>query len=779
MPSMIGQPVRRKEDQRLLTGQGCFADDVNMPDQVYAAMVRSPYAHARIRSIDGTAALDGGALAVLTGADCRADGLGPVPNNPLVSSPPDIRIDNRDGSETYLAKQQALPEDKARFVGEAVAVVIAETRDLAKDLAELVAVDYEALDPVSDTVAAAADGAPVLWDDLGRNVCIDGDVGDLAGTEAAVAGAHHVVRLSTTVSRVSGVPMEPRAALGIYDAETGRYTLHTTAGGAQAYRASLAQMFGVDQENVRVVLRDVGGSFGPRIALYAECPLVMWAARRVGRPVKWTSDRTETMLTDCQARDLVVDARLAVDADGRIQALATSNLSNLGAYPYSFIPLIKGVEIMPVTYALPVASARARAVMSNTPPTYPYRSAGRPEVVYAMERMIDMAARDLAIDRAEMRRRNMITQDALPFDNKLGMTYDSGDFPANLDIAVEAADWAGFEARRRAARERGRYRGIGMASYIDLSTGAPIEHTEIEVRPDGTVDVVIGTMASGQGHETSFGQMVSELLGAPYEAIHVRYGDTDVAPIGGGTHSGRSMRMGAIVITEATNKIIDKGKRIAAQVLEAAVADIAYGEGMFTVVGTDRSIGLFDVASAAAERDDLDDDIAGRLAADGEVMLRKAVFGTGCHVCEVEIDIETGVVQVVNYVAVDDVGRAINPLLIDGQTHGSVAQGLGQALMEACSYDPGTGQMRAATFLDYAMPRADNMPPFTTALTEVPEPSNPLGIKPGSEGGTAVSPAVIANAIVDALAELGVRHIELPATPERVWRAVREAERKN
>ena len=775
MPSMIGQPVRRTEDLRLLTGGGCFADDVNVPGQVYAVMVRSPHAHARIRSIDGEPALAAGALAVLTGADCREDGLGHVPNNPLVSSPPDIRIDNRDGSEIYLAKQPALPEDKARYVGEAVAVVVAETRDQAKDAAELVMVDYEPLDPVSDTVAAAAADAPVVWDELGGNVCIDGDVGDLPGTAAAVAGAHHVVRLATTVSRVTGVPMEPRAALGIHEPETGRYTLHTTAGGAQAYRASLAEMFGVDPELVRVVLRDVGGSFGPRIALYAECPLVLWAARRIGRPVKWTADRTETMLTDCQARDLVVEASLAVAADGRILALETSNLSNLGAYPYSFIPLIKGVEIMPVTYALPVAAARARAVMSNTPPTYPYRSAGRPEVVYAMERMIDMAARDLGIDPVEMRRRNMITADALPFDNKLGMTYDSGDFPANLEIAAGLADRGGFEARRAAARARGRYRGFGFASYIDLSTGAPVERAEIDVRPDGVVDVVIGTMASGQGHETSFAQVVAELLGAPFETIRVHYGDTDVAPIGGGTHSGRSMRMGAIVISEAVTEIIDKGRRVAAQVLEAAVADIAYDEGRFTVVGTDRAIGLFEVAAAAAERDDLDEDIAGRFGADGEVNLRKAVFGTGCHVCEVEIDIETGVVAVDRYIAVDDVGRAINPLLIDGQTHGSVAQGLGQALMEACRYDPDSGQMLAASFMDYAMPRADQMPDFKSELTEVPEPSNPLGIKPGSEGGTAVSPAVIANAIVDALAELGVRHIELPATPERVWQAIREA----
>ena len=772
MPSTIGKPVRRVEDFRLLTGRGCFADDVSVPGQVCAVMVRSPHAHARIRAIDADAALAGGALAVLTGADCHADGLGPIPNNPLLSSPPDIRIENRDGSEIFLAAQQALAADTVRFVGEAVAMVIAESPNRARDAAELVSVDYAPLAAVSDTEAATEDDAPAVWDGAGGNVCIDGDVGDAAATSAAFKRAHHVVRIATALSRVTGAPMEPRAALGIFEADTGRYMLHTSGGGGIQFKAAIARMLGVDDDKVRVVLRDVGGSFGTRVPLYPECPLVVWAARRLGRPVKWTSDRTETMLTDCQARDLVVEAELALAEDGRILALRTSNLSNIGAYPLSFIPLVKGIEIMPVTYALPTAAARARAVMSNTAATYPYRSAGRPEVVYAMERMIDMAARDLRLDPVEIRRRNTIAADALPFDNKLGMTYDSGDFPANLEVAAGLADRGGFGARRAASRRRGRYRGIGFASYIDLSTGAPVERAEIDVRPAGVVDVVIGTQASGQGHETSFAQMIAELLGAPFETVRVHYGDTDVARVGGGSHSGRSMRMGAIVIAEAVVAIIDKGKRIAARVLETAVADINYAEGRFVVVGTDRGIGLFE-AAAAAEREDLGEDLAGRLGADGEVNIRKAVFGTGCHVCEVEVDAETGSVEVVRYATVDDVGRAVNPLLIDGQTHGGVAQGLGQALMENCRYDRDSGQMLAASFMDYAIPRADHMPNFTTALAEVPEPSNPLGIKPGSEGGAAASPGAIANAIVDALAGFGVRHIDLPATPERVWRAIR------
>ena len=776
MDRMIGRSVPRKEDARLLTGNGRFVDDVSLAGQAHAVMLRSPHAHARILGIDtGPALAAPGALAVLTGEDFRADGLGRIPHNPFQSSPPDILLENRDGSTTYTPDHMALPADKARHVGEAVALVVAETQAQALDAAELVGVDYEPLPAATATEEAAAPGAPPVWDEAG-NVSIDADVGDRAGVEAAFARADRVVRLRTTLARVTGVPMEPRAAVGVFDPAAGRYTLYTTCGGGVRYGREIAQTLDVPQRDVRVVVGDVGGSYGTRNAVFAELPLLLWAARRLGRAVKWTADRNECFLTDYQARDLVVEAALAFSAAGDLLALSTSNLSNVGAYPTSFIPLVKGIEIMPVTYRLPTAFATARAVMSNTPPTYPYRSAGRPEVIYAMERMIDMAARDLGIDRVAIRRRNLIPVDALPYDNKLGMTYDSGDFDANLAHAVALGDWSGFRARRDDSARRGRRRGIGIANYVDLSTGTPVERTELDVRPEGRVDVVIGTQATGQGHETSFAQLVADLLGAPFEAIALHFGDTDVARVGGGSHSGRSMRLGAVVLSQASEETLAKGKRIAAHVLEAAVADIEYDDGRFRVAGTDRSLGLFDAAGAAAERADLPAELRGRLGADAEVDLRLAAFGTGCHVCEVEVDPDTGIVEILGYAAVDDVGRAINPLLIDGQTHGGVAQGIGQALMEQCCYDPDSGQMLAGSFMDYAMPRAADLPFFATRITEVPSPSNPLGLKPGSEGGTAGAPAAVANAIVDALAADGVRHIELPATPERVWRALRAAQ---
>ena len=432
---------------------------------------------------------------------------------------------------------------------------------------------------------------------------------------------------------------------------------------------------------------------------------------------------------------------------------------------------------MPVTYRVPVASARARAVMSNTAPTYPYRSAGRPEIIYVMERMIDIAAADLGLDRIEIRRRNMVPPSAIPYDNQLGLVYDSGDFPRSMEQAVELAHWAEFEARRETARVRGRLRGIGIANYIDLSTGAPRERAEITIDSrEQHIDVVIGTLAAGQGHETSFGQIVADLLGAPYETVRLVTGDTDVVKVGGGTHSGRSMRMGTIVLSNAVSEIIERGKIIASHLLEAATSDIEYGAGRFTVTGTDRSIGLFEVAAAVQEQVGLPTELYGPLTGQSEINEPTPAFGNGCHVCEVEIDPDTGLVDVVRYTAIDDVGRAINPLLIDGQTHGGIAQGAGQALMERINYDPETGQLLSGTFMDYAMPRARDFPSFATAIAEVPSPTNPLGVKSGSEGGTAPAPAVITNAIVDALRDYGVRHIEIPATPERVWQAMRAGE---
>ncbi len=775
MDSMIGKSIPRKEDLRLLTGRGRFSDDVDVHGQAFAAFVRSPHAHARITGVETAAALTApDVLAVLTGADATADGLSGISHNPVHSSPPDIAIPNRDGSDHFVAPHHVLPDDKARFVGEPVAMVIAETIEAARDGAERVEVAYEPLAAVADVRSSLDAAAARVWETRADNLCMDGDVGEPDTAAQAIAAAQHVVRLETCPARVTGVPMEPRAAVGEFNRRTGRYTIHAGGGGVVRPKREIAEILGVGFDDVRVISYDVGGNFGTRNALYPEFAAVAWAARRTGRPVKWTASRSEALATDYQAREVAVEAELAFDADGRILALRTSNASNIGAHAVSFVPLVKGIEIMPVTYRVPAATARARAVTSNTAPTSPYRSAGRPEIIYVMERMIDIAAADLDLDRVDIRRRNMVPSSAIPYDNQLGMVYDSGDFPLSMEQAVELSDWAEFEARREAARADGRLRGIGIANYIDLSTGAPRERAEITVDSrEKHIDVVIGTLAAGQGHETSFGQVVADLLEAPYETIRLITGDTDIVRVGGGTHSGRSMRMGAIVLSNAANDIIARGKEIASHMLEAATSDIEYGAGRFTVAGTDRSIDLFEVAAAAQEQVGLPEEMHGPLAGQSEINEPTPAFGNGCHVCEVEIDPDTGVVDIVRYTAVDDVGRAINPLLIDGQTHGGIAQGAGQALMEKIHYDPETGQLLSGTFMDYAMPRADDFPSFATAITEVPAPTNPLGVKPGSEGGTAPAPAVITNAIVDALRDYGVRHIEMPATPERVWRAMR------
>lgn len=772
MSAMIGQSPLRKEDLRLLKGRGQYADDTNEQGQAFAFMVSSVHAHAEIRGIDTSAAKAApGVIAVLTGADWLADGLGPIPHGLGYSSPPDIALQNRDGTDRFVAPHFPLPADRARHVGQPVAMVIAETFSQAKDAAELVEVDYLPLDPVIDTDRAADPASEVVWPDLGSNIAIDADVNDPSETAAILDRAAHVIRLKTRLSRIAGVPMEPRSAVGKIDAD-GRYILQTTAGGIYRFKTELATIFGVEEDRVRVVIRDAGGSYGPRNAMYVEHPLVLWAARRVGRPVKWTADRTETMLTDYQARDLVVDAVLGFDADGRLVALHTQNTSNIGAFSASWIPLVKGIMIMTGLYRIPDVSARAIAVQSTMPPTYPYRSAGRPEVMYALERMMDMAADATGLDRVEIRRRNVITAADMPYDNGFGLTHESGDYPQALEAAASLSDWDGFPARRAEAAKRGRLRGIGIANYADLSTGYPREWTEIDVRPEGEILVQIGTMATGQGHQTTFSQLVAEVLEVPFDAIDIGYGDTDKIKDGGGTHSGRSMRMGAIVLCDASNKIIQRAKRIASHMLEAAEADIEYSETVFTVAGTDRRVSLFDIAAAARDRTDLPEELRGPLKEEADVHYPKAVIGSGCHVCEVEIDPDTGMVDVVDWTAVDDVGRAINPMTLDGQTHGGVLQGIGQAIMENCAYDPGTGQMVGATFMDYAMPRADTVPAYRTKLLEIPSPSNPLGIKPGSEGGTAVAPAAVANAIVDALRDFGVKHIELPATPERIWRAI-------
>jgi aerobic carbon-monoxide dehydrogenase large subunit len=766
----IGEPVVRKEDAELLTGQGRFSDDVNLPGQAYAVMVRSPHAHARIRGIDVSAAMAvPGAIAVLTGANAIEDGLKPIPHRPILG-PPDIALGKRDASDKFLSSHRVLATDKARFAGEAVAMVVADSLGAAKDAAERVTVDFEPLPAVSETINAIAPDAPLVWDEARSNVCVDAEVGDAAATARAFERATHTVKLQTWVQRVTGVPLEPRAAVGSHDRATGRTTLYAGSGGVVRQKHELASVLDVPADRIRVVSGDVGGNFGTRNAFYPEFALVAWASRRIGRPIKWTCERHEAFLSDYQGRDLFVEAELALDAEGRFLALRGSNISNVGAHTVSFVPLTKGVSVMSSIYHIPAAWVRARAVMSNTPPTNPYRSAGRAEVMFVMERLIDLAALTHGFDRLELRRRNLIRADAMPYTNPLGLTYDSGEYERAMASALALGRWDDFPQRRRAAARSGKRRGIGIANYIEFTTGAPREWTKITVLPEGRVDVAIGTLSSGQGHRTSFAQLVTDWLGVPFDCVNLIQGDTDIVPVGGGSHSGRSMRLAGIVIGNASDTLIAKAKRIAAHALEAAEHDIEFSRGNFLVKGTDRSIGIFDVAREALGRNDLVGELSGPLAAESDETVTVGGCPYGSHVCEVEVDLELGTVEIVGYAAVDDVGRAVNPRILHGQTHGAIAQGIGQALNEDCVYDRNSAQLLSGSFMDYAIPRARDLPSFATEISEVPARNNPLGVRAGGEGGTTPALAAVVNAIVDALKEFGVSHLEMPVTPERVWR---------
>lgn len=772
----IGQPVRRREDFRLLTGAGCYSDDFNCPGQAYAVMVRSPHAHAAIRSIDTAAAVEApGVLAVLTGRDLLADGLRAIPHSLGTRHPADITLENRDGSPAVVPAHFPMTADEAYHAGEIVAMAVATTLAAAKDAAELVAVDYQPLSAVTHAPAAVEPGAPCARSDIGSNTSLDAEIGDPAAAEAAFTAAAHVVKLDTWVQRIAGVPMEPRAAVGAYDRDSGRYTLYAGIGGAVRPKQELAKIIDVPEDKIRVVMHEVGGNFGTRGAFNPEFALVVWAARRVDRPVKWTCERHEAFLCDYQARDLAVSAELALDAQGRFTAMRGSNLSNVGAYPIAFGPLVKGVEIMSSIYHVPVVHFRARAAMTNTIPTRPYRSAGRPEVIFVMERLIDLAARQGGFDRLELRRRNLVPKTAMPYRNPFGMVYDSGEYHNAMERVLALADWAGFPARRAAARGCGRRRGIGVANYVDTATGTPRERAEMTVLPQGIVEIVVGTVSNGQGHETSFAQLVNEWLGVPLDRVRLVTGDTDRVSVGGGSHSGRALRLASIVMLNASRDIIAKGMKIASHALEAAASDLEFADGRFRVKGTDRSLGLFEIAAEALRRNDLPDDLRGPLCAVSDETVNLAAFPYGCHVCEVEVDPETGVVELVRYSAVDDVGRAVNPMIVHGQVHGGIVQGVGQALSEQCVYDPQSGQLLTGSLMDYALPHADTLPFFATELSEVPTPNHPLGIRPAGEGGTTPALGVVVNAIVDALAEFGVTHIEMPATSERVWRAVRAA----
>src|SRR5215203_615880 len=738
----IGHPIRRKEDARLLTGKGRFTDDFSIDGQTYAAMVRSPYPHARIIRIEaGAAKAMPGVLGVFTGADCLADGLKPIPHTPVPATHFDMKLTAPGGGPVFAGPHMLLPADKARHVGEAVAMVVAETRAQAMDAAEAVEVEYEELPFVVHSEDALKPGAPLVWDEIPGNVPCDTTFGDKAKTDRAFAEAAHIVKAEFNVVRVTGVPMELRSCLADFDTASGKYTLYAGSGGAVRQKIELVGVLGIAPDKLRVLSYDVGGNFGTRNRPFVEFGLVLWAAGKLKRPVKYTATRSEAFLTDYQGRDLVTKVELAFDQSGRILAMRADNISNAGARCVSLSPLSKGSGLITGCYDIPAASLRSRAVFTTTMPTNAYRSSGRPEVTFAIERLMDMAADQLGIDRIRIRRKNFVKPKAMPYRNAVGMLYDSGTYEANLDLALKIADAEGFKQRKREAKKRGRLLGLGIAPYVESSIGSPKERTEITVRPNGVVDVVIGTQPSGQGHETSFAQVVADLIAVPHAAINIIIGDTDIVSVGGGSHSGRSMRHAATVISKGVPELIEKGRKIAARVLDAPIDKVEFKDGRFSSPTSNRTFDFLELAKEAARINLPKDDLAVALTNE----MHEPVFPNGCAICEIEIDPDTGLPTITRYAAVDDVGRCINPMIVHGQTHGGIAQGVGQAMWEQFPLD-GSGQPIAASLMDYGMPRFDNLPSFRTEIAEVLSPTNPLGIKAGGEGGTTPALSVMVNA---------------------------------
>ena len=767
----IGQPLRRKEDQRLLTGKGRFTDDFSLDGQAYAAMVRSPHPHARIKRIDAARAKAmPGVLGVFTGADVRADGLGPLPHSAIPSTKFDMKLGPPAGRSLFIGPNVLMPADKTRHVGEGVAMVVAQTRAQAMDAAEAVEVEYEELPFVLHSGDAMKPGAPAVWDEAADNVLIDTQFGDKTATDAAFTAADHVVKKEFNIGRVTAVTMELRSALGHYDPATQRYTLYAGGGGAVKHKQELAGVLGVPHDKVRVLSFDVGGNFGARNRPYVEFGLVMWASKKVGRPVKFTATRSEAFLTDYQGRDLLTRVELALRKDGKILGMRADNISNVGALCVSLSPLSKGAGLITGSYDIPAASLRARAVFTNTMPTNAYRSSGRPEVTFAIERLLDHAADELGIDRVRLRRKNLVSPKKMPYRNAVGMVYDSGTYESNMDLAMRIADVEGFKQRKREAKKRGTLLGLGISNYVESSIGAPRERAELTVKPEGRVGVVIGTQPSGQGHETSFAQVTADLLHLPVETVDIILGDTDIVSVGGGSHSGRSMRHAGTVIAKAATDLISKAKQVAAQVMDAPADSVQFTDGRFSSPTSNRTFDFFELAKEAAQLK-LQDGLAA--AADNE--MHEPVFPNGCAICEVEVDPETGHVGMTRYAAVDDVGRCINPLIVHGQTHGGIAQGVGQAMWEQCYTEPSSGQPVCGSFMDYGMPRSNTLPSFKAEIVEVLSPTNPLGVKAGGEGGTTPALAVVVSAIVDALRDFGVRDMTMPATPYTVWQTIERA----
>ena len=766
----IGQPVRRVEDQRFLTGRGLFVDDVDLAHQAYGAVVTSPHAHARIRGIDTRAAAAApGVLLVLTAADVRADKLGGIP--------PLFMPEDMGGPKGHRTFKPVLAGDRARHVGERIAFVVAETALQAREAAELVAVDYEPLPAVTNVEDAAKDGAPRLWDEAPGNLAFPLMMGNKQATDAAFAAAKHVVSLRLENNRLSANAMEPRGAIGDYSPADDSHTLYTSTQNPHGVRSILCQrVFNLPETKLRVVAYDVGGGFGMKGDTYPEEALVLWASRKLGRPVKWIASRTESLAGDDHGRDQVVNCEMALDDSGKILAIRAQAVHAVGAYVTgaAVVPVLYALKLIPNVYAVPALHVATRAIFTNTVPTGPYRGAGRPEAVYVTERLLDLAAQKLALDPIAIRRRNYIAPTAMPYTTPTGFVYDSGEFARLTDKCLDLADWKGYAARKSATEKKGRLRGRGMISYIE-DCGVFNDRMELRFDPTGMVTIVAGTFSHGQGHATTYAQMVSEWLGVPFENVRFVQGDTDQVPFGRGTYASRSVMLGGSALKLAADAVIEKAKPMAAQMLEAAAGDLSFKDGRFQITGTDRSVALVDVAKAFYRPVGLPKQFGIGLDGSGTWAADPQNFPNGCHICEVEVDPETGTVTIDRYAVVDDVGRVINPLICEGQIQGGLAQGIGQALLENVAYDPESGQLISGSFSDYAMPRADDLRGFDLDFIEVPCKTNPIGVKGVGEAGSVGAPPTVMNAILDALRPLGVEHLDMPATPHRVWEAIRAA----